>query len=74
MNKTVEDLKVEVESLKKTQTEENVEKKNQETRTGASEVSLTNRIYKMEGRILGIGNMRKEMDTLVKENTELKKS
>ena len=74
MNKTVEDLKVEVESLKKTQTEENVEKKNLETRTGASEVSLTNRIYKMEGRILGIGNMRKEMDTLVKENTELKKS
>ena len=58
MNKTVEDLKVEIESLKKTQTEGNVEKKNLETRTGASEVSLTNRIYKMEGRILGTGNMR----------------
>lgn len=47
MNKTVQDLKVEIESIKKIQTKVNVEIKN----SGTSEASLTNRIQLMEERI-----------------------
>lgn len=63
---------MEIESVKKTQTEGNLEVENVGTQTGTSEVSLTNRTQEMEERIPGIEDTIKEKDTLVKENVKLK--
>lgn len=46
--KTAQDMKVEPELIKKTQTEGKMEINNLETRTGTSEASLTNWIQEME--------------------------
>lgn len=54
MDKTIPDLKAEVESIKKTQAEENVEIKNLGTQAGPKEASFTNRLREMEERISGI--------------------
>ena len=54
MNKTVQDIKVEVESIKKTQTEGNPEVKILRTQIGTSEASLTKRIQEMEGNNISI--------------------
>jgi hypothetical protein len=51
MKKTGQDLKVEMESLKKTQTKVKLEMKNVGTQTKTSEASLTNRVQEMEERI-----------------------
>ena len=67
----VQDLKMEIESIKKTQTEENLERKNVESQTGTPEASLTNRI-EMEGRISGttLKTLPKKMDMSAKENAK----
>lgn len=44
MNKTVQDLDMEIESIKKMQIEGNIEMKNLGTRKGTSETSFTNSI------------------------------
>lgn len=44
MNKTVQDLKREIEEIKKTQTEAVLEMKNLGKRTGTTDASITNRI------------------------------
>lgn len=41
--------------------------KNLGTKTGTSQVSLTNGMQEMEERILGIEDMLEEMDTFVKK-------
>jgi predicted nucleic acid-binding Zn-ribbon protein len=51
MNKIIQNLKVEIESIKETQTDGNLEMKILETQTGTLEASLTNRIQKMEERL-----------------------
>ena len=65
---------MEIELIKKTQTERNLEMKNVGTQTSTSEVSLTNRNQEMEERISGIEDKTEEMGTLIKENVNLKKS
>lgn len=71
-NKTLNDLKVEIESIKNTQTLGNVEMKNLGTWTGTSEVSLTNKIQVMEDRFLGLEETIEEMDISIKENVKSK--
>jgi hypothetical protein len=44
LNKVIQDLKVEVETIKKTQMEANLEMENLEKRSGVTDVSITNRI------------------------------
>ena len=53
-NKTVQDLKVEIDSIKKTQIEGNLKMKNLGTQVENSEVSLPNRIQEMEERMSDI--------------------
>lgn len=65
MNRLVQDLKVETESKKKIQTEENLEMKNLGAQTGMSEARLNNR--GMEEGISGTEDIIQEMDTSVKE-------
>lgn len=52
INKTVQGLKVKIESIKKTQMEEKLRMKNLGSWAEASGASFTNNIQEMEGRIL----------------------
>lgn len=49
----VQDLKMEMESIKKTQTEENLEMENLGTQTKISEARLSNRIQEIKVKISG---------------------
>lgn len=48
INKTVQDLKVEIEATKTTQTEEILEMENIGKRRGTTDATITNRIQEME--------------------------
>lgn len=48
MKKTVQDVKVKTESLKKTQTKERLEMKGLESQTKPSEINLTHRVQEVE--------------------------
>ena len=50
----IPDLKIEIESIKKTQTEKILELENLDKRRGTTEESITNRIQEMEERISGV--------------------
>lgn len=65
-NKTVKDLKLETESIKKTQTEGILETENFGIWTGTTETSFINRIQQMEERISGTEDTIEEMDSPVK--------
>ena len=51
MNKSVQDMKVEIEAIKKTQAEGNLEMENLRKRTGSMYINITNRIQEMKERI-----------------------
>ena len=53
MNKIVQDMKVEIESMKKTQMEVNLEMKCWGIQGGTSEASLTNKLPYMKERLSG---------------------
>ena len=73
LNKAIQDLKVEVETIKKTQMEANLEMENLGKRSGITDVSITNRIQEIEERISGVEDTIEEIDTTVKENSKHKK-
>ena len=72
LNKAVQDLKVEVETIKKTQMETNLEMENLRKRSGITDLSITNRIQAIDSRIPGVEDMVEEIDTTVKENSKHK--
>jgi hypothetical protein len=72
-NKVVQDLKTEVEIIKKSQMETTLEIENLVKRSRPTDASNTNRIQEIEERISGIQDTREEIDTTVKENTKHKK-
>ena len=51
LNKAIQDLKVNVETIKKTQMEANMEIGNLGKRSGITDVNITNRIQEIEERI-----------------------
>ena len=69
----MQDLKLEIEAIKKTQMKGILEMENLGKRTGMTDISITNRIQEMEERISGIGYTMEEIDLLVKENIKSKK-
>jgi chromosome segregation ATPase len=73
LNKSIQDLKVEVETIKKRQMEANLEIENLEKRSRITDVSITNRIQEIEERISGVEDTVEEIDTAVKENSKHKK-
>jgi uncharacterized coiled-coil protein SlyX len=73
LNKTVQDFKMEIEAMKKTQTNEILEMKNLGNRTGTTDASITNRIQDMEERISGVEDTIEEIGASVKENVKSKK-
>jgi hypothetical protein len=74
INKTVQDLKMETEAIKKAQTKGTLEVKNLGMRTGTTDASIANRIQETEERrASSIKDMIKEIDTSVKENGKSQK-
>ena len=73
MNTEIQYLKVEVETIKKTQMGANLEMKYLGKRSGITDVSITNRIQEIEERISGVEDTVEETDTTVKENSKCTK-
>jgi predicted nucleic acid-binding Zn-ribbon protein len=73
LNKVIQDLKVEVETIKKTQMEANLKMENLGKKSGITDTSITNRMQEIEERISGVEYMEEEIDTTVKENSKHKK-
>ena len=73
LNKTNQDLKREVDTIKKTHSEATVEIETLGKKSGTIDVSISNRIKEMEERISGAEDSIENMVTTIKENTKYKK-
>jgi chromosome segregation ATPase len=73
LNKTIQDLKMEVETIKKSQRETTLEIENLGKRSGVIDASTTNRIQGIEERISGAKDTIENIDTTIKENAKCKK-
>ena len=60
INKTVQDLKMKIEAIKKTQTERILEMENLEKRTGTTDTSITNKIQETEDTISSVADKETE--------------
>jgi len=65
---------VEVQIIKKTQMEANLEMKIIGKRSGTIALSITNRIQEIEERISSVEDTVKEIDTMVRESSKHKTS
>ena len=72
LTKTIQDLKIEVETMKKTQRERTLEIETLGKKSGTMDVSISNRIQEMEERISGAEDSIGNMDTTIKENAKCK--
>ena len=70
LNKTIQDLKGEVETIKKTQRETILEIEILRGKSRAIVASITNRIQEMEERISGAEDSIENIDTTIKENAK----
>ena len=73
MNKTIQDLKLEVETIKKSQGETTLRLENLGRRSEVIDTSITDRIQEIEERISGAEDNIENIDTTVKENVKCKK-
>ena len=73
MNKTILDLKREVDTIKKTQSEAMLEIETLGKKSGTIDASISNRIQEMEERISGAEDSIENIGTTIKENTKCKK-
>jgi uncharacterized coiled-coil protein SlyX len=72
MNKTIQDLKIEVEIMKKTQRETILEIEILRKKSGTIDVSISNRIEEMEERISDAEDSIENMNTTIKEHAKCK--
>jgi chromosome segregation ATPase len=73
MNKTILDLKRDVDTIKKTQSEATLEIETLGRKYGTIDVSISSRIQEMEERISGAEDSIKNISTTIKENAKCKK-
>ena len=73
MNKTILDLKREVDTIKKTQSEATLEIETLGKKSRTIDGSISKRIQKMEDRISGTEDSIENMGTTIKENAKCKK-
>ena len=73
MNKTILDLKREVDTIKKTQSEATLEIETLGKKSGTIDASISNRIQEMEERISGAEDTIENIGTTIKENGKCKK-
>ncbi|MGU7598330.1 hypothetical protein, partial [Enterococcus faecalis] len=71
---TVQDLKTELETIKKTQTEGMLEVEKLSKQSVTTDASITNRIQEMEERISGVEDTLAEIGSSTKENLKSNKS
>jgi predicted nucleic acid-binding Zn-ribbon protein len=72
LNKTIQDLKKEVDTIKKTQSEAMLEIETLGKKSGTIVASTSNRIQEMEERISGAEDSIENMGTTIKENLKCK--
>ena len=70
MNKTILDLKSEVDTIKKTQNEAMLEIETLRKKSGTIDASISNRIQEMEERISGAEDSIENIGTTIKDNTK----
>ena len=70
LNKTIKDLKMEVETIKKSQRETTQEIGNLGKRSGVIDASVTNRIQEIEERFSSAEDTIENISTTVKENAK----
>ena len=73
LNKTIQDLKLEIETIRESQRERTLEIETLGKRSGTIDSSISNRIQEMEERISGTEDSIENMDTIIKENAKCKK-
>ena len=73
MNKTIEDIKMEVETMEKTQRKTTLEIDTLEKKSGNIDVNTSNRIEEMEERISDAEDCIENISTTMKENGKCKK-
>jgi hypothetical protein len=73
LNKTIQDLKREVETIKKTQNEATLEIETLGKKSETIDMSISNRIKEMEERISGAEDSIENMGTAIKVNAKCKK-
>ena len=73
MEKTTPNLKMGIETIRKTQIEAMLEMENIGKTSETTNTSITNRIQEIEERISGVEDTVEEIDTTVKENSKHKK-
>jgi predicted nucleic acid-binding Zn-ribbon protein len=71
-NKTIQNLKMEIETIKKSQGETSLEIENLGKRSGVIDASITNRIQEIEERIYGAEVTIENIDITVKEKGNTK--
>jgi hypothetical protein len=74
LNKTIEDLKMEVETIKKSQRETTLEIEILGKKSGTIDVSISNRMQDMEERISGGEDSIENMEATIKKNAKCKKN
>jgi hypothetical protein len=70
LNKIIQDLKMEIETIKKSQRKTTLVIENLGKRSGVIDASITNRIQDIEERISGAEDTIENNDTTVKENAK----
>jgi chromosome segregation ATPase len=73
MNKTIQDLKMKIEKIKKAQRETTLELENLGKRSGVIDASITTRIQEIEERISGAEDTIENIDPTVRDNAKRKK-
>jgi cell division protein FtsL len=73
LNNTIQDIKMEVEKIKKTQRETTLEIEILGKKSGNIDVSISNRIQEKEERISDAEDSIGDMDTTIKENEKCQK-
>jgi chromosome segregation ATPase len=73
LNKTIQHLKMEIETIKKSQRGPTAEIENLGKKSRAIDASITNRIKEMEERISSAENSIENIDKTIKENAKCKK-
>jgi chromosome segregation ATPase len=72
LNKTIQHLRMEIETIKKSQRETTLEIENLGKKLGVIDASIINRIQEIEERISGAEDTIENIDTIVKENAKCK--
>jgi prefoldin subunit 5 len=74
LNKTIQDIKREVDTIKKAQSEAMLEIGTLGKKSGTIDVSISNRIQEMEKRISGAKDSIENIGTTIKKMENVKKS